>query len=122
VQINPTYKLEAELWRADLDAALFHIYGCSRDEVEYVMDTFPTSRRKDRRAEGLADDDSNWRTKRSILATYDELARHAAAGTTYESPQPPPPLPGRLRLRDAEQSTSASAPPAPPLRGGAANA
>jgi hypothetical protein len=85
-------------WRTELDAAMFHIYGYSRDEVTYVMDTFPIVARKDRQAEGLADDDPNWRTKRLILAKYDELAEHARAGTTYVSPDPPPPLPDKLRL------------------------
>ena len=27
--------------RAELDAAYFHLYGLERDEVEYIMDTFP---------------------------------------------------------------------------------
>ncbi len=112
---------QRESWRTELDAAMFHVYGYSRDEVAYVMDTFPIVARKDRKAEGLGDDDPNWRTKRLILATYDELARHAAAGTTYVSPDPPPPLPDRLRLRDADQSTCRSAPAAAPPRGGVAN-
>lgn len=53
--------------------------------------------RRDRQAEGLADDDPNWRTKRLLLAKYDELAEHARTGTTYVSPDPPPPLPERLQ-------------------------
>jgi hypothetical protein len=114
---------QREAWRTELDAAMFHVYGYSRDEVEYVMDTFSVAARRDRQAEGLAEDDPNWRTKRFILGKYDELARHAAAGTTYESPHPPPALPDRLRLRlrDVEQSTGCSAPSAAPPHGGAAN-
>ena len=87
-----------EIWRTELDAALFYLYGYARDEVAYVMDTFPIVARKDRQTEGLAADDPNWRTKRLILAKYDELAEHTRAGTTYVSPDPPPPLPDRLRL------------------------
>jgi hypothetical protein len=87
-----------ESWRVELDAAMFHLYGYSRDEVAYVMDTFPIVARKDRQAEGLADDDPNWRTRRLILAKYDEFAEHARAGTTYVSPDPPPPLPDKLGL------------------------
>jgi hypothetical protein len=85
-------------WRTELDAAMFHIYAYRRDEVEYVMDTFPIVARKDRRNEGLVDSDSNWRTKRLILGKYDELADFARTGTTYISPDPPPPLPESLRL------------------------
>lgn len=86
------------LWRTELDAAMFHVYGYSRDDVAYVMDTFATVARKDRQAGGLANDDPNWRTKRLILTKYDELAEHARAGTSYVSPDPPPPLPATLRL------------------------
>ncbi len=93
------------LWRVELDAAMFYLYGYSRDEVAYVMDTFPIVARKDRQAEGLPADDPNWRTKRLILAKYDELAEHARSGTTYVSPDPPPPLPDKLQL-PADQETS----------------
>ncbi|MCO6438185.1 MAG: hypothetical protein J5J06_13910 [Phycisphaerae bacterium] len=34
---NPTERAEL---MAELDAAYFHLYGLSRDEVEYVMSTF----------------------------------------------------------------------------------
>jgi hypothetical protein len=87
-----------ESWRVELDSALFHVYGYSRDEIEYVMDTFPIVARGDREVEGLNEDEPNWRTKRLILEKYDELARHAEAGTAYGSPDPPPPLPDKLRL------------------------
>lgn len=86
------------LLRTELDAVMFHLYGYSRDDVAYVMDAFPIVARKDRKAEGLEEGDPSWRTKRLILAKYDELARHAEAGTTYASPDPPPPLPQKLRL------------------------
>ena len=28
------------LWRCELDAAYFHLYGIARDDVESIMDTF----------------------------------------------------------------------------------
>lgn len=90
-----------EVWRTELDAAMFHLYGYSRDEVAYVMDTFPIVAENDRKAEDLAADDPNWRTKRLILAKYDELAEHARRGTTYASPDPPPPLPDKLKVQQA---------------------
>lgn len=31
----------------ELEAAFFHLYGLCRDEVEYVMETFPIVKRKD---------------------------------------------------------------------------
>ncbi|OKH85389.1 hypothetical protein EB75_23020 [Mycobacterium sp. ST-F2] len=56
------------LIRADLDAAFFHVYGIRRDDVGYILDTFPIARRKDEAAHG------EYRTKRLILEAYDRLA------------------------------------------------
>ena len=33
--------------RAELDAAFFHLYGIDRDDVDYIMETFPIVKRKD---------------------------------------------------------------------------
>ncbi|MGV0741018.1 Eco57I restriction-modification methylase domain-containing protein [Mycolicibacterium sp. XJ870] len=54
--------------RAELDAYFFHLYGLDRDDVDYVMETFPIVRRKDEANHGT------FRTKDLILAAYDELA------------------------------------------------
>ncbi|MBI4601557.1 MAG: hypothetical protein HY721_06310, partial [Planctomycetes bacterium] len=35
------------LLRAELDAAFFHLYGISRDDASYILDTFPIVRRHD---------------------------------------------------------------------------
>ncbi|MHB8870190.1 MAG: Eco57I restriction-modification methylase domain-containing protein, partial [Thermoleophilia bacterium] len=55
--------------RCELDAAFFHLYGLERDDVEYVMDTFPIVRRKDEAQFG------EYRTKRVVIGEYDHLAR-----------------------------------------------
>lgn len=54
--------------RAELDAACFHLYGLDRDEVEYVMETFPIVKRKDEA------DFGEYRTKRMILEQYDTMS------------------------------------------------
>lgn len=54
--------------RAELDAYAFHLYGLDRQEVDYVMDTFPIVRRKDEASFG------EYRTKRMVIAAYDALA------------------------------------------------
>ena len=95
-----------ELWRTEIDAAMFLTYGYSRDEVQHAMDTFDVVARKDRKREALDEDDPNWRTKRLILAIYDQLSQHAEAGTRYASPNPPPHLPSTLRLPGATRSHS----------------
>lgn len=66
--------------RAELDAAMFHTFGLSRDDVDYVMESFPIVKRKDEAVHG------EYRTKRLILEIYDQMAEAIATGTTYVSP------------------------------------
>lgn len=56
--------------RCELDALYFHLYGVARDDVAYILDTFPIVKRKDEAQFG------EYRTQRVILDTYDAL--HAA--------------------------------------------
>lgn len=74
-----------ELLQSEVDAAFFHIYGLDRDDVDYIMDTFPIVRRKDEAAHG------EFRTKRLILERYDAMAEAAANGTEYQTVLDPPP-------------------------------
>ncbi len=73
-----------EQLRVELDAAMFHLYGLTRAEVEHVMDSFFVVRKYEERDHG------EFRTKRLILETYDAIADAAARGTTYASPLDPP--------------------------------
>jgi hypothetical protein len=66
--------------RAELDAAFFHLYGIERDDVDYIMETFPIVKRKDIAAHG------EYRTKRLILEIYDAMAEAEATGIPYASP------------------------------------
>ncbi|WP_280416895.1 Eco57I restriction-modification methylase domain-containing protein [Nocardia carnea] len=66
--------------RAELDAAFFHLYGIPRDDVEYIMDTFPIVKRKDEAAHG------EYRTKRLILEIYDAMTEAERTGVPYRSP------------------------------------
>ncbi|MEV5865236.1 DNA methyltransferase [Streptomyces tendae] len=77
--------------RTELDAVFFHLYGISREDVDYILDTFPIVRRKDEAKYGT------YRTKDLILAEYDRMA---AAGLTLENP-----------LVDGENYTSTLTPP-----------
>jgi hypothetical protein len=54
--------------RAEVDGYFFHLYGLTRDEADYVMDTFHIVARNDLAAHGT------YRTKNLILAAYDRLA------------------------------------------------
>ncbi|MDA3647124.1 N-6 DNA methylase [Saccharopolyspora indica] len=77
--------------RAELDALFFHLYGISRDDTDYILDTFPIVKRKDEAKFGT------YRTKDLILAEYDKMAE---AGLTLETP-----------LREGENYTSTVTPP-----------
>jgi hypothetical protein len=68
-----------ELIRAELDAAFFHLYGLSDDEVDYAMETFPIVRRNDIAVHG------EYRTKRLILERYAAMEEAIASGTPYET-------------------------------------
>ncbi|MYC70786.1 MAG: restriction endonuclease [Gemmatimonadetes bacterium] len=54
--------------RARLDALYFHLYGLSRDDAEYVLDTFPIVRREDEATFGT------YRTRDMTLAYMNALA------------------------------------------------
>ncbi len=53
--------------RARLDALYFHLYGLSRKDAAYILDTFPIVRRHDKAAFG------HYRTKDMVLAYYNAL-------------------------------------------------
>jgi hypothetical protein len=63
-----TWNDDRRFWmRAELDALYFMLYGIDRQDVDYIMDTFPIVRRKDEAAHGT------YRTKNAILEVFDEL-------------------------------------------------
>ena len=70
--------------RCEIDAAFFHLYGISQDDTAYILDTFPVIEKSDKREYG------EYRTKRTVLETYDALAAAAAKGIPYDSPLGPP--------------------------------
>lgn len=73
------------LLRAELDAAFFHLYGVERDDVDYIMETFPIVKRKDIAAHG------EYRTKRVILEIYDAMQDAIDTGMEYQTVLDPPP-------------------------------
>ncbi len=77
--------------RAELDALFFHLYGIKRDDVDYIMETFPIVKRKDEEKYGT------YRTKDLILEVYDRMAD---SGVSLDTP-----------LIDGENFTSDLTPP-----------
>jgi hypothetical protein len=73
------------LLRCELDAAFFLLYGLAREDVAYVMNTFPIVRRDEERLHGT------YRTRATILAVYDALHSAMTTGNTYQTSLDPPP-------------------------------
>ena len=53
--------------RAELDALIAHLYGLTRDEFSYILDTFPVLRRKELAAFG------EYQSKRKSLEEFDRF-------------------------------------------------
>ena len=85
---HPPYSWDEDrrfLLKCEIDAALFHLYGMGRDDVKYIMETFPIVKRDEERIYG------EYRTKRVIMEIYDEMASAKLFGGTYKTRLNPPP-------------------------------
>ncbi len=71
--------------QAEIDAAMLHLYGLTREQSEWVLNSFTVLRKYEER------DHNEFRTKRLVLAAYDAMAEAKAARTAYISPLSPPP-------------------------------
>lgn len=71
--------------RAEMDAAMFHLYGLDRGEVEHVLDSFTVLNRYDLAQHG------DLRTKIAVLGFYDAMAQAAESGVPYATPIDPAP-------------------------------
>ena len=80
------------LMRAELDALMFHLYGVNRQDVDYIMDTFPIVKRQDERQDEAVPPE--FRTKLLILERYDAMtaafeATHGSLNGTPNGTNPP---------------------------------
>ena len=53
--------------RAEIDAYVAHLYGLSRDDLAYILDTFPVLKKKEKKAFG------EFMSKRKCLEEYDRI-------------------------------------------------
>jgi hypothetical protein len=70
--------------RAELDAAMLHLYGLDRADAEHIIESFFVVRKYEERDHG------EFRTKRLVLAAYDGMTAAAETGVPYASPLDPP--------------------------------
>lgn len=91
------------LLRCELDAAYFHLYGIERDDVDYIMETFPIVKRKDEAAHG------EYRTKRVILEIYDAMTEAIKTDQPYQTLLDPPPADPRMAHPPKEITGEAAA-------------
>ena len=90
---GPPFKWDKKrrfLIRCELDAIYFHLYGIDRDDVDYIMETFPIVKRKDDQKYG------EYRTKLVILECYDAMAEAMKTGRPYQTILDPPPADPRV--------------------------
>ncbi len=71
--------------RAELDGAFFHLYGVEREDVDYILSTFPIVNRKDIAEHGEE------RTRRLVLEAYDAIAAAVESSEPFVSALDPPP-------------------------------
>jgi hypothetical protein len=60
--------------RAEIDAYVAHLYGLSRDDFAYILDTFPVLKNKEMKAFG------EFMSKRKCLEEYDRIGKVLADG------------------------------------------
>jgi len=77
---GPPFRWDADrrfLLRCELDAAFFHLYGLPRDDVDYVLGTFPVVCKNETREFG------EHRTRRVVLEVFDAMVEAARTGVAY---------------------------------------
>lgn len=98
---GPPFRWDPErrfLLRCELDAAFFHLYGISRDDAAYVLDTFPIVKRNDEKDHG------EYRTQRVILEIHDAMTDAVRTDKPYQTRLDPPPADPRVAHPDTRKA------------------
>ncbi|MBW2119305.1 MAG: N-6 DNA methylase, partial [Deltaproteobacteria bacterium] len=93
---GPPFRWDEErrfLIRCELDAAFFHLYGVKEDQLDYIMNTFPTVRHKDLKRYG------EYRTKKTILELFDQMNQAINEGSKYTDAVSPSPSDSSVSIR-----------------------
>jgi Eco57I restriction-modification methylase len=73
------------LIQAEIDAAILHLYRLSRQQTEWILDSFTVLRKYEDHEHG------EFRTRRLVLEVYDAIAKAQDLGTAYQTVLDPPP-------------------------------
>ena len=71
--------------QAELDAAIMHLYELSREQAEWILESFTVLRKYEERDHG------EFRTKRLVLEIFDEMQLAKDNGAAYKTRLDPPP-------------------------------
>jgi hypothetical protein len=82
--------------QAELDAAMLHLYGLDRDDVETVLDSFTVLAKYELRPAEKGGH-GEFLTKRLVLERYDAMAKATETSSGYECPLDVPPAHDSLR-------------------------
>jgi len=107
--------------RCDLDALFGHLYNLTRDEFDFILETFPIVRRKDEAQYG------EYRTKRVILEKFDAMADdpmlegaciplQERVSVLQHPPQPQPTPIAQPSPQKAPQQVETTPPPPAPVK------
>jgi hypothetical protein len=90
------YEARRPVLQAELDAAMFHLYGLDRDDVETVLDSFTVLAKYELRPPEKGGQ-GEFRTKRLVLERYDAMVKATETSSGYECPLDVPPAHDSLR-------------------------
>jgi hypothetical protein len=79
---HPPFRWQSDrrdLLQAEIDAAIMHLYGLSRSQVEWLLESFTVLRKYEER------DCKEYRTKRVVLEIYDEMGAAREGGRAYQT-------------------------------------
>ena len=80
-----TWNLDRRSWlQAELDAAFFHLYHIQRDDVDFMLESFPIVKRKENQKHG------SFQSKARILRIYDQIEAAIQSRIPYQSNLDPP--------------------------------
>jgi hypothetical protein len=85
---HPPFRWQTDrrvLLQAEIDAAVLHLYGLSRAQAQWLLDSFTVLQKYEERDHG------EFRTKRIVLEIYDAIATAKQTGRAYKTRLNPPP-------------------------------